>query len=58
MVQEKTRRAMAEIGYKNPETEVTINKSWGSKGQIKDLSKKRHLNGLHNSNNDLKKKLV
>ena len=44
--------------YKNPETEITINKSQKNKGQTKDLSRKRHLSGLHNNNSDLKKELI
>jgi len=58
VIQEKPRRATAEIGYGNPEIEVIIDKSQESKGQTKDFSKKRHLSELHNSNSGLKKELV
>jgi len=58
VVQKKPRRAMAKTGHGNPETEVIMDKSQRSKGQTKDLSKRRHLSGLHNSNSGLKKELI
>jgi len=58
VVQRKPRRVKTETSYKNPETEVIINKNHRRKDQTKDLSKKRHLSRLHNSNNDLKREFV
>jgi len=49
---------MAETSHRNPEIEVIMDKNCRSVGQTKNFSKKRHLNGLHNSNNGLKKELV
>jgi len=49
---------MAETSHENPETEVMIDENHRSKGQTIDLSKRRHLSGLYNSNSGLKKELV
>ena len=58
MVQERLRRVTAKIGYKNPETEIMIDKSQKSKGQTIDLSKRKYLSGLHNNNSGLRKELI
>jgi len=58
VVQEKPRRAIVEIGYRNSGTEVIMDKNQRSKGQTKDFSRKKCLSELHNSNSGLKKELV
>jgi len=49
---------MAETSHKNPRTKVIINENHRSKGQTKDLSRRKHLSGLHNNNSGSKKKLA
>jgi len=58
VVQEKPRKEKAEISYKNPRTEVIIDRNCRNKSQTIDLSKRRHLSGLHNNNSDSKKELI
>jgi len=58
VVQKKPKKGIVEISYENPETEVIINENHRSKDQTKDFSRKKCLNGLHNSNSVSKKELV
>jgi len=57
-VQKKPKRERVETSYKNPKTKVIIDKNHRNKGQTIDLSKRRYLSRLHNSNSSLKKELI
>ena len=58
MVPKKKERELVEAVEKWATTQKTIKASPGSRGQTKDLSRRRCLSGLYNKRNGLLKELI
>ena len=54
----KLRREATKTSYKNPKTEIIIDRNCRNKGQTIDFNKRRCLSELHNNNSNLKKEFI